>query len=166
MDLSTLETLGLYDFDGQLPSLTFTAHPKLDPVTKELVCFGYEAKGDSTPDVCYYSVSPDGKFIEMVWLVAPVVAMIHDFAVTDNWVCILRYRNPCFHDMWKGLKIQEDEVSAKLNFQIIFPLILQLCDIERMKNGGEHWQWDPTIPFYLGVLPRHGAKGSDVKVSE
>lgn len=33
-----------------------------------------------------------------------------------------------------------------------------------MKAGGEHWQWDPNIPFYLGVLPRHGAKGSDVKV--
>jgi hypothetical protein len=34
-----------------------------------------------------------------------------------------------------------------------------------MKNGGEHWQWDPKIPCYFGVLPRHGAKGSDVKVS-
>lgn len=33
-----------------------------------------------------------------------------------------------------------------------------------MKAGGEHWQWDPNIPFYLGVLPRRGAKGSDVKV--
>jgi carotenoid cleavage dioxygenase-like enzyme len=68
--------------------------------------------------------------------------------------------------MWKGLKMQEDEVSAKLNFKIIFPLIPLLCDIERMKNGGEQWQWDPTIPFYLGVLPRRGAKGSDVKMSE
>lgn len=33
-----------------------------------------------------------------------------------------------------------------------------------MKNGGDHWQWDPTIPFYIGVLPRRGAKGTDVKV--
>jgi hypothetical protein len=32
--------------------------------------------------------------------------------------------------------------------------------------GGEQWQWDPTIPFYLGVLPHRGAKGSDVKASE
>lgn len=51
-----------------------------------MVCFGYEAKGDGTPDVCYYNVAPSGEFTEIVWLVAPVVAMIHDFAVTENWV--------------------------------------------------------------------------------
>jgi carotenoid cleavage dioxygenase len=58
-----------------------------------MVCFGYEAKGDGTPDICYYNVSPDGKFTEVVWLVAPVVAMIHDFAVTDNWVRIFACRS-------------------------------------------------------------------------
>ncbi|KAH1594738.1 hypothetical protein KXX34_001858 [Aspergillus fumigatus] len=131
MDPITLETKGLYDFEGQLPSLTFTAHPKFDPETGEMICFGYEARGDGTPDVCYYTVAPDGKFTQIVWLVAPVVAMIHDFAVTENWV--------------------------------VFPIIPQLCDIERMKQGGEHWQWSPDTPLYLGVLPRRGAKGTDVK---
>ncbi|KAJ0361554.1 hypothetical protein COL26b_013678 [Colletotrichum chrysophilum] len=123
MDPVTLETKGPCDFDGQLPSLTFTAHPKLDPVTGELVCFGYEAKGDGTPDVCYFSIDADGKFNQTVWLIAPVVGMIHDFAVTDNWI----------------------------------------CDIERLKAGGEHWQWDSNVPIYIGVLPRRGAQGSDVK---
>lgn len=83
----TLETLGIDDFDGQLPSVTFTAHPKIDPKTGEMLCFGYEAKGDGTPDICYYSINSDGKFTETVWLVSPIVAMIHDFAVTQNWVC-------------------------------------------------------------------------------
>ncbi|TQN64083.1 Lignostilbene-alpha,beta-dioxygenase isozyme III, partial [Colletotrichum shisoi] len=128
---NTLETLDLCDFDGQLPSCTFTAHPKMDPVTGELVCFGYQAKGDGTPDVCYFSIGPDGNFLETVWLVAPVVGMIHDFAITDNWV--------------------------------LFPMIPQICHLERLKAGGEHWQWDPNVPFYLGVMPRRGAKGSDVK---
>ncbi|GAM40135.1 hypothetical protein TCE0_034f12246 [Talaromyces pinophilus] len=131
IDPETLETIGLDDFDGQLPSLTFTAHPKLDPTTGEFICFGYEAKGDGTPDVCYFSIAPDGNFQDTVWLVAPVVAMIHDFAVTENW--------------------------------ILFPMIPQTCDIDRMKAGGEHWQWNPDIPFYIGVIPRHGAKSSDVK---
>ncbi|KAL4737925.1 carotenoid oxygenase [Aspergillus similis] len=131
MDPITLETKGLYDFDGQLPSLTFTAHPKFDPETGEMVCFGYEALGDGTPDVCYYNIAADGKFTEVVWLVAPTVAMIHDFAVTKNWV--------------------------------VFPMIPQVCDIERLKQGGEHWQWSPDTPLYLGVMPRHGAKPTDVK---
>lgn len=90
MDPETLETHGLYTFDGQLPSLTFTAHPLFDPKTSEMVCFGYEAKGDGTPDICYHRIAPDGKFLEVVWLVSPVVAMIHDFAVTENWVSGLR----------------------------------------------------------------------------
>ncbi|KAK3896971.1 carotenoid oxygenase [Staphylotrichum tortipilum] len=131
MDSETLETHGLYTFDGQLPSLTFTAHPKFDPRTGEMICFGYEAKGDGTPDVCYYRIAPDGKFLETVWLTAPVVAMIHDFAVTENW--------------------------------IVFPIIPQVCDIERLKQGGEHWQWSPETPFYIGVLPRKGGKPTDVK---
>jgi carotenoid cleavage dioxygenase-like enzyme len=86
MDPKTLQTVGLHDFDGQLPCVTFTAHPKVDPKSGELVCFGYEAKGDGTPDICYFTVRPDGKFVETVWMVCPVVGMIHDFAVTENWV--------------------------------------------------------------------------------
>lgn len=34
-----------------------------------------------------------------------------------------------------------------------------------MKQGGEHWQWSPETPFYIGLLPRYGAKSSDIKVS-
>ncbi|KAJ5657185.1 Carotenoid oxygenase [Penicillium longicatenatum] len=131
MDPKTLETKGLYTFDGQLPSVTFTAHPKTDPVTGELICFGYEAKGDGTPDICYYTIGPDGRFTQTLWLVGPVCGMIHDFAVTENWV--------------------------------LFPVIPQLCDLERLKQGGEHWQWSPETPFYIGVIPRYGAKPSDVK---
>ncbi|KAJ5654905.1 carotenoid oxygenase 1 [Penicillium lividum] len=131
MDPDTLQTIGLETFDGQLPALTFTAHPKFDTETGDMVCFGYEAKGDGTPDVCYYSVGRDGKFKETVWFTCPVVAMIHDFAVTKNYV--------------------------------LFPVILQTCDLERMKKGGEHWQWENELPAYIGVLPRYGAKGSEVK---
>lgn len=55
--------------------------------------------------------------------------------------------------------------KAKLTIeQVIFPLIPLTCDIERLKNGGEHWQWTPDIPAYFGVIPRRGAQGSDVKV--
>ena len=42
----TLETVDdYYTFGGGLQGQTFTAHPKIDPHTGELVAFGYEAKG-------------------------------------------------------------------------------------------------------------------------
>ena len=50
---------------------------------------GYEAKGDGTPDVCYYVVDAKGKITQTVWLVAPFPGMIHDFAFTDNWVSLV-----------------------------------------------------------------------------
>lgn len=45
VDPRTLETFGEYDFEGQWESQTFTAYPKYDPLMRELVAFGYEAKG-------------------------------------------------------------------------------------------------------------------------
>lgn len=48
--------------------------------------------------------------------------------------------------------------------QVLLPIIPQVCDIERMKQGGEHWQWSPETPFYVGVFPRRGAKPTDVMV--
>ena len=49
VDADSLETLDdYYTFGGQLRSLTFTAHPKIDSETGELVAFGYEARGEAT----------------------------------------------------------------------------------------------------------------------
>jgi carotenoid cleavage dioxygenase-like enzyme len=43
--------IGLYDFNGNLPSPTFTAHPKVDAQTGNIYAYGYEAKGDSTTGI-------------------------------------------------------------------------------------------------------------------
>lgn len=45
MDPITLETIGRYDFESQITSPTFTAHPKFDPRTEEIVLFAYGARG-------------------------------------------------------------------------------------------------------------------------
>lgn len=87
LDVDTLETRGVYDFDGQFTSHTFTAHPKYDVKTRELLAFGYEAKGLATCSICYVAVDNEtGKFNEEVWFEPPVCGMQHDFAVTENYV--------------------------------------------------------------------------------
>jgi carotenoid cleavage dioxygenase len=89
VDLNTLETLGpVYDFKGQLKSKTFTAHPKLDSRTGNLVAFGYEAKGFNTTDVNVFEYTPKGKKVWDAWVNVPYVGMIHDFAVTDNFIVL------------------------------------------------------------------------------
>jgi carotenoid cleavage dioxygenase-like enzyme len=49
----TLETAGKWDYYGALKSATFTAHPRIDPVTGEMFFFGYEAGGLCSLDVAY-----------------------------------------------------------------------------------------------------------------
>jgi carotenoid cleavage dioxygenase len=86
MDPDTLETIGQTDFDGQFRAETFSAHPKVDPITNELLTFAYQAKGDATRDIAFYVFDKDRKLVNEVWFQMPYAACVHDFAVTDEWV--------------------------------------------------------------------------------
>jgi carotenoid cleavage dioxygenase-like enzyme len=86
MNPLTLETLGYWDFHGKLNSETFTAHPKIDPQTGEMIAFGYATKGIDTPDITYYVINTSGEIVHEVEFKAPYAAMIHDFAVTRDYV--------------------------------------------------------------------------------
>jgi carotenoid cleavage dioxygenase len=90
MDPRTLETLDdYYTFDGKLHSLTFTAHPKFDPESGEMLAYGYEAKGEASDDVAVYAIDRTGKITWEAWIKVPYVGMLHDFAVTQRHVAFL-----------------------------------------------------------------------------
>lgn len=86
IDPETLETIGRTDLNGQITSTSFTAHPKVDPITNELLAFSYQAKGDGTKDIVFYLFDKTGRKINEVWFEMPYAACVHDFAVTDEWV--------------------------------------------------------------------------------
>lgn len=90
LDPNTLETLDdYYTFNGKLTSKTFTAHPKLDPVSGEMIGFGYEAKGNATDDVAVYAINPQGEITWECWIKVPYVGMLHDFAITQTHIAFL-----------------------------------------------------------------------------
>lgn len=91
IDPHTLETRGEWDFHGKLSSLTFTAHPKIDPVTGELICFGYEATGEASRDVFVYFIDRSGHVTREVRLEAPYVSEMHDMAITKTHVVMPMY---------------------------------------------------------------------------
>jgi carotenoid cleavage dioxygenase len=66
----------------------FTAHPKLDPETGEMVFFGYSAKGRFTKEISIQSVTADGRVTRAEILDGPFPSMIHDFAVTRSWIVV------------------------------------------------------------------------------
>ncbi len=85
MDANTLETFGYTDFGGQVTSPTFTAHPKIDPTTGDMCCFGYAAKGLLTRDMVYYEITADGRKTREVWFEIPYYCMMHDFGLTKDY---------------------------------------------------------------------------------
>lgn len=103
LDPATLETRGVFEFggalrrridpevaralgiespDGKGPGI-FTAHPKLDPQTGEMLGFGYSAVA---PFLVYYAVSQDGRITRSEEIEIPFPAMIHDFITTRDFV--------------------------------------------------------------------------------
>lgn len=86
IDPVTLETLGTWDFGGRFASQTHTAHPKLDPVSGELITYGYEATGPASRDVFVYTLDPKGEVTREVRFEQPYVSMIHDIALTREHI--------------------------------------------------------------------------------
>lgn len=63
----------------------FTAHPKIDPDTGELVFFGYmTGDGFFSDQVTYGVVGRDGSVSRLDSFAAPFASMIHDFFVTER----------------------------------------------------------------------------------
>lgn len=83
--LPQLETKGEYTYNGKLTS-AFTAHPKVDPVTGEMMFFGYSF---APPFVKYSVVSPQGELLRTIPIDLPMGVMMHDFAITANYTIFM-----------------------------------------------------------------------------
>jgi carotenoid cleavage oxygenase len=77
-----LSTIGATDFGGRLTT-PFTAHPKIDPVSGELVFFGYDL---AAPYLRYHVVDAAGALARSEAIDLPRSVMIHDFGVTATRV--------------------------------------------------------------------------------
>ena len=85
IQVPTLETIGEYTYNGKLGS-PFTAHPKVDPVTGEMMFFGYSF---APPYLQYSVVSSTGELLRTVPIDIPMAVMMHDFAVTENYTIFM-----------------------------------------------------------------------------
>ncbi|KAL5543568.1 hypothetical protein UlMin_007352 [Ulmus minor] len=80
-----LQTLGMLDYDKRL-SHSFTAHPKVDPITGEMFTFGY---ADTPPYITYRVISKDGFMHDPVPITISDPIMMHDFAITENYAIFM-----------------------------------------------------------------------------
>ena len=93
-----LDTVGPHDFGGVLNG-PFTAHPKICPVTGELLAFGYSMM---EPYLTYLRVSADGQLVQTENITVGGPTMIHDFNTTENHVIFMDL--PAVFDIELALK--------------------------------------------------------------
>ena len=80
-----LTTVGATDFGGVLKG-SFTAHPKICPVTGELLAFGYSPM---EPYLRYLRVSAEGELVQTEDITVGGPTMMHDFNITENHVIFM-----------------------------------------------------------------------------
>lgn len=81
-----LETVGRNNFEGTLPG-AFTAHPKVDPNTREMHAMVY-AWPHWMDHVQYVVVGTDGKVRKTLDVPVPGMTMMHDMSLTEKYVVI------------------------------------------------------------------------------
>ncbi len=135
-----LETAGPCDFGGRLTS-AMTAHPKEDPVTGDLLFFGY---GVFPPYLVFHRLSADGTLVESREIEVPGPTMMHDFAITEH------------HVVWLDLPVVFD-VDLALSGASGLPYRwddgygARLGVMPRDGSGGVRWfEVDPCYVFHVG----------------
>lgn len=86
IDINDLSTNGMADFKGGWKDL-FSAHPKLDPRTGEMIAFHYNPY--MKPYFVYGVVNPEGEVVHKTEVDLPKAAMIHDIAFTEQYSLVL-----------------------------------------------------------------------------
>ena len=83
MTPGTLESRGPWEYDGKMVGISTTAHPKIDRKTGQMLIHGY---APIEPYLQLYVVEADGTVSLAEALECPWPSMMHDFAITENYV--------------------------------------------------------------------------------
>lgn len=151
IDPDTLETLHYDPFGRQIKAKTFTAHPKIDPYTDELVVFGYEAKGLATKDIVIYALDKDGTKRDEQWIESPWCAFIHDCAITPNWIILVLWP---FEAKMERLKAGKHHWAWNYDLPATFivaprrPSAPRLAGWEQLEH--RVYSWKNCMPIHTG----------------
>ena len=111
-----LDTVCPYTYGGKLKH-RFTAHPKVDPATGEMLFFGYSL---FKPSVQYSVVNAQGKIASTTTIDIPRPVMMHDFAITPRYTLFMELPlTPSVKRMLRGQPLLKFEPELGARFGIL-----------------------------------------------
>lgn len=109
LDIDTFKTKGVFTFDGKLKG-SMTAHPKIHPITKELIFYSYNPI--TKPYLTHYVANEKLEITHKTDLDVSAPFIIHDFAITEHFTIFFFYPLSATFDKFitnKGNIISFDE---------------------------------------------------------
>jgi carotenoid cleavage dioxygenase len=129
-----LDTVGLMDFGGKFVG-AFTAHPKWDRRTGELVVIGYT--GMEKPYLRHHVIDATGALTHSTTVDIPRGVMMHDFLTTERWSLI--FDLPVVVEpeaMMRGEPMWQPGLGARIG---VLP----------RHGDGDQIRWFDVDPFYV-----------------
>jgi carotenoid cleavage dioxygenase len=93
LKLPGLEPVGETDYEGRL-NHAFSAHPKIDARTGEMITYGYDVM--NKPYCSVSLINKEGELVHTTDVDIPKPVMMHDCAITSNYTVIMDL--PCVFD--------------------------------------------------------------------
>jgi carotenoid cleavage dioxygenase-like enzyme len=141
--LKNLDTVGKMDFAGKITH-PFTAHPKIDPNTGEMITFGYIP---NEPVLMMSQIDATGAWLRTTKIPISKPSMVHDFAITEHYaifpICPLRFD---VNRLLSGVVPWNFDQSAPMQFAVVSRedpskvrfLEAKTCFVFHMLNAFEH----------------------------
>jgi len=148
-----INTVGSFNYNGRLPSV-MSAHPKLDPVTGELLSIAYHA---DTGALAYLRADKTGQLDRTVPFQAPWPAMVHDIAITERhviaFICPLVFNlsQPGPPAMWqpeKGTMVAVVPREAQMAADVSWIKGAPFFQFHTMNAFADGSRIEVTVPWY------------------
>jgi len=88
VDPLTLDPKGYWRFGDEQRVGKLTAHPKIDPVSGEMIAFAYFANGRFADGIALHVIDHEGRLVRSESFTAPFPSMVHDFVVTQSHIIV------------------------------------------------------------------------------
>ncbi|MDO9456463.1 carotenoid oxygenase family protein [Nocardioides sp.] len=161
-----LDTVGRSCFAGDLRA-GYTAHPHEDPVSGELHAVSYSWTRGNRVD--YSVIGTDGQLRRQVEVEVHGSPMMHDCAITENYVVVYDLPVTFDIDMVAGKMPRPLRLPARLALNRVVgrnPVPDRVVDAMARGNGVPSqlpYSWDDDYPARIGLLPRDSVDGRDVR---